>query len=138
MRGYVLNHYGDATAMTLRDVPAPAAEAGSVLIRVHAAGLNPIDYKIRQGKARLLYHLDLPLVAGSELAGVVAAMGPGGYPVRRREPGIRPGGQVPAGGLRGLRGGEREPGREDAGQAAFRAGRRPAAGRPDRASGPPR
>jgi hypothetical protein len=77
MRGYVLNHYGDATAMTLRDVPAPAAEAGSVLIRVHAAGLNPIDYKIRQGKARLLYHLDLPLVAGSELAGVVAAMGPG-------------------------------------------------------------
>jgi NADPH:quinone reductase-like Zn-dependent oxidoreductase len=47
------------------------------LIRVHAAGLNPIDYKIRQGKARLLYHLDLPLVAGSELAGVVVAAGPG-------------------------------------------------------------
>ena len=54
-----------------------AAEAGSVLIRVHAAGLNPIDYKIRQCKARLLYHLDLPLVAGSELAGVVTATGPG-------------------------------------------------------------
>lgn len=77
MRGYVLDHYGDATAMTLREVPAPAADAGSVLIRVHAAGLNPVDYKIRQGKARLLNHLDLPMVAGSELAGAVAAAGPG-------------------------------------------------------------
>jgi len=63
--------------MTLRDVPVPAAAAGSVLIRVHAAGLNPVDYKIRQGKMRLLNRLDLPLVAGSELAGVVDAVGKG-------------------------------------------------------------
>jgi alcohol dehydrogenase len=63
--------------MTLREVPAPAAAAGLVLIRVHAAGLNPIDYKVRQGKMRLLNRLDLPLVAGSELAGVVAEAGPG-------------------------------------------------------------
>lgn len=77
MRGYALDRYGDATAMTLREVPAPAATAGTVLIRVHAAGLNPIDYKVRQGKMRLLNRLDLPLVAGSELAGVVTAAGPG-------------------------------------------------------------
>jgi len=63
--------------MALREVPAPAAEAGSVLIRVHAAGLNPADYKTRQGKTRLLIRLDLPRVAGSELAGVVHALGPG-------------------------------------------------------------
>lgn len=77
MRGYVLDRYGDATAMTLREVPAPAIEAGSLLIRVHAAGLNPLDYKIRQGKVRLINRLDLPRVAGSELAGVVHAVGPG-------------------------------------------------------------
>ena len=47
MRAYVPDRYGDATAMALREIPAPAATAGSVLIRVHAAGLNPIDYKIR-------------------------------------------------------------------------------------------
>jgi NADPH:quinone reductase-like Zn-dependent oxidoreductase len=68
VRGYVLGRYGDASAMTLREVPAPAAAAGLVLIRVHAAGLNPIDYKVRQGKMRLLNRLDLPLVAGSEPA----------------------------------------------------------------------
>jgi alcohol dehydrogenase len=72
-----MDHYGDATAMTLRDVRVPVAEAGMVLIRVHAAGLNPIDYKVRQGKMRMLNRLDLPLVAGSELAGVVDAAGPG-------------------------------------------------------------
>jgi len=44
VRGYVLDRYGDATAMALREVPAPAGGAGSVLIRVHAAGLNPVDY----------------------------------------------------------------------------------------------
>jgi len=63
--------------MTLREVPAPTVEAGSLLIRVHAAGLNPLDYKIRQGKVRLINRLDLPRVAGSELAGVVHAVGPG-------------------------------------------------------------
>jgi alcohol dehydrogenase len=65
--------------MTLREVYAPAVEAGSLLIRVHAAGLNPLDYKIRQGKVRIINRLDLPRVAGSELAGVVhVLLEPGG------------------------------------------------------------
>jgi len=63
--------------MELRDVPVPSAGAGEVLIRVRAAGLNPVDYKIRQGKLRLISRLDLPLVAGSELAGVVERIGSG-------------------------------------------------------------
>ena len=77
MRGYVLHRYGDATAMELREVPIPVAGAGEVLIRVHAAGLNPIDYKTREGKARLIMRLELPRVAGSELSGVVEAVGSG-------------------------------------------------------------
>jgi alcohol dehydrogenase len=77
MRGYVLTRYGDADAMQLRDVPEPSPGPGELLIQVHAAGLNPVDYKIRQGKLRMLTHLDLPRVAGSELAGVVAETGPG-------------------------------------------------------------
>ncbi len=77
MRGYVLNRYGDATAMELREVPIPVAGVGEVLIRVHAAGLNPVDYKMRDGKMRLIARLELPKVAGSELSGVVEAVGPG-------------------------------------------------------------
>jgi alcohol dehydrogenase len=60
----------------MRDVPEPTPGAGEVLIGVRAAGLNPIDYKVRRGLGRV-FHLDLPLVAGSELSGVVEAVGAG-------------------------------------------------------------
>jgi NADPH:quinone reductase-like Zn-dependent oxidoreductase len=77
MRAYVMTRYGDASAMELRDVPEPVAGDGEVLVRVRAAGLNPIDYKVRQGAMRMVHRLDLPQVAGSELAGVVEAVGAG-------------------------------------------------------------
>jgi alcohol dehydrogenase len=77
MQAYVLTRYGDASAMELRDVPEPTAGDGEVLIAVRAAGLNPVDYKVRQGKLRLVTRLDLPRVAGSELSGVVEGVGGG-------------------------------------------------------------
>ena len=77
MQAYVLTRYGNASAMELRDVPEPPAGNGEVLIRVRAAGLNPVDYGIRQGKLRLVTRFDLPQVAGSELSGVVEAVGAG-------------------------------------------------------------
>lgn len=77
MQAYVMTRYGDASAMELRDVPEPAPSSGEVLIRVRAAGLNPVDFKIREGKMRLLKRLDLPMVAGSELSGAVEAIGDG-------------------------------------------------------------
>ena len=77
MQAYVLTRYGNASAMELRDVREPTAGEGEVLIRVRAAGLNPVDYGIRQGKLRLVTRFDLPQVAGSELSGVVEAVGAG-------------------------------------------------------------
>lgn len=63
--------------MELREVPEPAPSDGEILIRIRAAGLNPVDCKIRDGKMRLLNRLDLPMVAGSELSGVVDGIGTG-------------------------------------------------------------
>jgi alcohol dehydrogenase len=77
MQAYVMTRYGDASAMEMRDVPEPVARDGEVHIRVRAAGLNPIDYKIREGKMRWVNRLDLPQVAGSELSGVVEGVGAG-------------------------------------------------------------
>jgi alcohol dehydrogenase len=77
MQAYVMTRYGDANAMEFRDVPEPTADDGDVLIRVRAAGLNPVDYKIRQGAMRRVHRFDLPQVAGSELSGVVEAVRPG-------------------------------------------------------------
>jgi len=49
VRGYVLTRYGDAGAMGLRDLPKPAPAQGELLVRVRAAGLNPLDAKVREG-----------------------------------------------------------------------------------------
>src|ERR1700751_2741384 len=72
-----MTRYGNAHAMQLQEVPQPRAVDGEVLIRVQAAGLNPVDYKLRQLLGRLVWSLDLPLVAGSELSGVVEGVGEG-------------------------------------------------------------
>jgi NADPH:quinone reductase-like Zn-dependent oxidoreductase len=75
MQAFVLNRYGGAEATALADVPKPSAGRGEVLIRVHAAGLNPVDYKTREGKLRVVNSYTLPIVMGCELAGLVAAIG---------------------------------------------------------------
>jgi NADPH:quinone reductase-like Zn-dependent oxidoreductase len=63
--------------MEFRDVPEPRPGPGDVRIRVGAAGLNPVDYKIRDGGLRPINRLRLPVVAGCELAGTVEAVGAG-------------------------------------------------------------
>lgn len=77
MRAYVITRYGGPEAMALRDVATPVPGPGHVLIKVRAAGLNPVDYKMRQGKLRLLFRPRLPFIGGCELAGTVVRAGPG-------------------------------------------------------------
>ncbi|MCC0056783.1 MAG: NADP-dependent oxidoreductase [Rhodobiaceae bacterium] len=77
MKAYALTRYGGPEAAELRDMPRPAAGPGDVLVRVHAAGLNPVDFKTREGKLRVVQRLALPAVMGNELAGVVEAAGAG-------------------------------------------------------------
>jgi alcohol dehydrogenase len=75
MRAYVLNRYGGPEGSQLMDVPAPVPGPNDILVNVRAAGLNPVDFKFRQGKLKVIYSLQLPFVLGNELAGEVAAVG---------------------------------------------------------------
>ena len=77
MRAFVLTRYGGPDATELRDVPVPRPGAGEILIRVRAAGLNPVDYKTRQGQLRVIRRYPLPAVMGNELAGTVEEVGAG-------------------------------------------------------------
>src|ERR1700740_1894337 len=77
MRALVLSRYGGPEHTALTDVPRPSPRAGELLVRVHAAGLNPVDYKTRTGELRVIRNYSLPIVMGNELAGVVEAVGPG-------------------------------------------------------------
>jgi NADPH2:quinone reductase len=61
---------------TLTDLPRPIARAGEVLVKIHASGINPLDLKIRAGKADHARH-PLPAVPGIDMAGVVEAVGGG-------------------------------------------------------------
>jgi NADPH:quinone reductase-like Zn-dependent oxidoreductase len=61
--------------MELREVPEPTAADNEVLIRVEAAGLNPVDSKVQMAGAQFVWPLNLPRVAGSELSGVVEDLG---------------------------------------------------------------
>src|SRR6202162_5861601 len=77
MRAYVLERYGGPEGARLMDVPAPTPRPRDILVEVHAAGLNPVDYKFRQGKLRAILRPKLPFVLGNELAGEVIAVGSG-------------------------------------------------------------
>ena len=75
MRAYVLKHYGGPESSQLMDVPAPTKGPRDILVGVRAAGLNPVDFKFRQGKLRAILRPKLPFVLGNELAGEVIAVG---------------------------------------------------------------
>src|ERR1700687_2556974 len=77
MRAFVLSRYGGAEHTALTEVPKPSPRAGELLVRVHAAGLNPVDFKTRAGALKSVRNYPLPIVMGNELSGVVEAVGPG-------------------------------------------------------------
>lgn len=76
MRAFVLSGYGGPEHTALTDVPQPSPRAGEILVRVHAAGLNPVDFKTRAGALKIIRDYPLPIVMGNELSGVVEAVGP--------------------------------------------------------------
>jgi len=77
MRAYVLKHYGGPEGSLVMDVPTPVPGPRDLLVEVQAAGLNPVDFKFRQGKLRAILRPKLPFVLGNELAGEVIAVGSG-------------------------------------------------------------
>ena len=77
MRAFVLTKYGGPEATELREMPQPRPGPQEVLVRVHAAGLNPVDFKIREGMLKVIQRYPLPAVMGNDLAGIVEACGEG-------------------------------------------------------------
>jgi alcohol dehydrogenase len=77
MRALLLSRYGGPECTALADVPLRSPRAGEILVRVHAAGLNPVDFKTRAGALKIIHSYPPPIVMGNELSGVVEAVGPG-------------------------------------------------------------
>jgi len=77
MRSILLRNDGGETAAQVAESPLPVAGPGQVLVRVRAAGINALDWKVREGAVRDAFPLQLPAVLGIELAGVIETTGPG-------------------------------------------------------------
>src|SRR5436305_9777879 len=76
MRAAVIEGYGGVDRLQVREMADPSPGPGQLLVRVMAAGMNPLDAKVRQGSMRFIQPVKFPWVPGYELAGVVAAVGP--------------------------------------------------------------
>jgi alcohol dehydrogenase len=84
MKAFVIDRYGRKSGIRAGDMPVPALREDDVLIQIHAAGVNPLDSKIRDGEFKLILPYRLPLILGNDVAGVVVRVG---SRVRRFKPG---------------------------------------------------
>lgn len=75
MKAIRVSSFGDESVLKVGEVPYPTAGAGQVVVKVHAAGVNPVDTYVRAGKYPLLPQV--PFTPGSDGAGVVESIGPG-------------------------------------------------------------
>lgn len=74
MKAVLVHQYGPSSVLRPEDVPIPGLKPGQVLIRVHAAGVNPSDWKLRRGDFKLI-PVKFPTILGSECAGMVEQVG---------------------------------------------------------------
>jgi len=77
MKAVVIHQYGGPNELKLEERPDPTPGEGEVLVRVAAASINPIDYKIRSGAAQHIFPVEFPAILGFDLSGTVRAVGAG-------------------------------------------------------------
>jgi len=77
MRVIRYGKFGGPEVLELVEVPDPIPGPGEVVVDVHAASVNPVDWKIRTGAMERYFKTAFPVIPGRDGAGVVAALGPG-------------------------------------------------------------
>ena len=77
MKAVRIHAYGGPDVLAYEDAPRPTAGDGEVLIRVHATSVNPFDCAVRAGYMNGYFQYTLPLILGTDVSGVVEAVGPG-------------------------------------------------------------
>ncbi len=75
MKAVRIHEYGDPDVLRYEDAPRPVVKPDEVLIRVHAAGVNPVDWKVRAGHAKNILNYSFPFIPGWDVSGVVQSTG---------------------------------------------------------------
>ncbi len=76
MKAFIVDRYGKREQLRAGNVPEPELSADEVLIQVHAAAVNLLDAKIRNGEFKLILPYRTPFVLGHDVAGIVLRVGP--------------------------------------------------------------
>jgi NADPH:quinone reductase-like Zn-dependent oxidoreductase len=77
MNAIRIHNYGGPEVLVYEEAPRPEVRDSEVLIRVHAGGVNPLDWKVRAGELKAVMRHKLPLVPGWDVSGVVEEVGQG-------------------------------------------------------------
>lgn len=75
MKAMAIKKYGKDTPLEVTELSVPEVGEHDVLVEVYAASLNPIDFKIRDGKVKMLLNYNMPLVLGNDFSGTVIQTG---------------------------------------------------------------
>lgn len=75
MRAIQIRTFGGPEVLEVREIDRPEPQPGEVLVKVHAASVNPVDWKIRNGGYPAVKETDLPMVPGRDMAGEVVGLG---------------------------------------------------------------
>jgi len=75
MKAVIIEKYGKNVPLLLAERPIPTIGEQDVLVEIYAASLNPIDFKVKEGKAKFLLKYEMPLILGNDFAGVVVEVG---------------------------------------------------------------
>jgi len=75
MKAFIVDRYKGNSPLRLGEMPEPEVRDNDVLVAIHAASLNPLDAKIRDGEFKLILPYRLPLILGNDMAGVVVRVG---------------------------------------------------------------
>ncbi len=83
MKAVRVHAYGGPEVLRYEDAPRPKPGPGELLIRVHAAGVNPVDWKVRAGDLKEMFNYPMPYTPGWDVSGVVEAAGAGATRFRK-------------------------------------------------------
>lgn len=75
MKAMIIEKYGKNVPLVMTEQPIPDIGEHDVLVEIHAASLNPIDFKIKEGKVKFLLNYKFPLILGNDFSGVVVKTG---------------------------------------------------------------
>jgi len=75
MKAFIVDRYGKKDGVRIGVMPEPELRPDDVLVQIHAASINPVDFKIRDGQLKVVLPYRVPFILGNDLAGVVVRVG---------------------------------------------------------------